>query len=74
MVMMRAIQPLFVWGPWGPIPPRKNLVISAKKRPAPKVEPPHLRSWLVPSSDGAGPLAGGFRVGAGWIAGANAFF
>ncbi len=50
MVTMRAIQPLLVWGPWGLIPPRANLVRRAKKTPAPKVEPPHLSSWLVPSS------------------------
>jgi hypothetical protein len=50
MVTMRAIQPLLVWGPWGPIPPRANLVSRAKKIPVPSVQPPHFRSWLVPSS------------------------
>jgi hypothetical protein len=50
MVTMRAIQPLLVWGPWGPIPPRANLVRRAKKIPVARVQPPDLRSWLVPSS------------------------
>ena len=44
MVTMRAIQPLLVCGPCGPIPPRANLVSRAKKMPVPSVQPPHFNS------------------------------
>ncbi len=63
MVTMRAIQPLLVWGPWGPIPPRSELgeqgeEDSGGERPASPFEE------LIGAVVGSG-LSLAARVGAG---------
>src|SRR5579863_321054 len=49
-----ANQPVLVLAPVGENPPSTVSSNMAANRPAPRIDPPHCRSWRVPSPDGRG--------------------